>query len=175
MNAKRYDGLNLEQYQSQNSMKNEEEPFANPDLIPGVKEGGWSWDDFKELKKQKERSFNLMCQNIIESMRKHKSSWPFIEPVNRDDVADYFEVIADPIDIKTIEKKLQSNYYVDKETFISDVKRIFVNCRKYNQPGTIYYKAANDLEEYVEPQLESLKESQIGNHEQGSKPSRNKK
>lgn len=29
-----------------------------------------------------------------------------MEPVNRDDVADYFEVINDPIDIKTIEKKL---------------------------------------------------------------------
>jgi histone acetyltransferase len=39
-------------------------------------------------------------------MKRHKASWPFIDPVNRDDVSDYFTIITDPIDIKTIEKKL---------------------------------------------------------------------
>jgi histone acetyltransferase len=49
-------------------------------------------------------------------MRKHKSAWPFLEPVNKDDVPDYYDIITDPIglikfitkflDIKTIEKKL---------------------------------------------------------------------
>lgn len=51
MNAKRYDGINHENYQSKNQMKNEDEPFANPELIPGIKESGWSWDDHKDLKK----------------------------------------------------------------------------------------------------------------------------
>ena len=53
-------------------------------------------------------------------MKKHKSSWPFLEPVNKDDVPDYYDIITDPIgiyiyiyiykniflDIKNIEKKL---------------------------------------------------------------------
>ena len=55
-------------------------------------------------------------------MKKHKSSWPFLEPVNKDDVPDYYDIISDPIgfsiklyiyilymiflDIKNIEKKL---------------------------------------------------------------------
>lgn len=39
-------------------------------------------------------------------MRKHKSAWPFLEPVNKDDVPDYYDVITEPIDIKSIEKKL---------------------------------------------------------------------
>ena len=30
-------------------------------------------------------------------MRKHKSAWPFQDPVNRDDVPDYYDVIANPI------------------------------------------------------------------------------
>lgn len=74
-----------------------------------------------------------MCQNIIKNMREQKQSWPFNEPVNRDDVADYYDVIQNPIDLKTIEKKLQANVYLDKETFIDDVKRMFDNCRQYNQ------------------------------------------
>ena len=42
-------------------------------------------------------------------MRKYKSSWPFLEPVSKEDVPDYYDHIQDPIDIKSIEKKLQSN------------------------------------------------------------------
>ena len=36
--------------------------------------------------------------------------------------------------------------------------RIFKNCRIYNQPETVYIKCANELEEYIRPHLESLKE-----------------
>ena len=53
-------------------------------------------------------------------MKKHKSSWPFLEPVNKYDVPYYYDIITDPIgiyiyiyiykniflDIKNIEKKL---------------------------------------------------------------------
>lgn len=34
-------------------------------------------------------------------MKKHKSSWPFLEPVNKDDVPDYYDIITDPIGIYT--------------------------------------------------------------------------
>lgn len=30
-------------------------------------------------------------------MRKHKSSWPFLEPVNKEDVPDYYDIVTDPI------------------------------------------------------------------------------
>jgi histone acetyltransferase len=36
------------------------------------------------------------------------------------------------------------------------VQRIFINCRTYNQPETIYFKCANDLEDHINPYLNSL-------------------
>lgn len=36
--------------------------------------------------------------------------------------------------------------------------RIFKNCKLYNQPETLYYKCSCDLEEFIKPHLESLKE-----------------
>lgn len=63
------------------------------------------------------------------------------------------------LDIKSIEKRLHSNYYTDKEKFINDVKRIFTNARFYNQPETIYFKCANELESYILPYLHSLKDN----------------
>ena len=38
---------------------------------------------------------------------------------------------------------------------------MFENCRLYNQPETVYYKCANELEEYLKPHLESLKEGTL--------------
>lgn len=40
-------------------------------------------------------------------MKKHKSCWPFLDAVNKEEVPDYYDIIKDPIDIKSIDKKLQ--------------------------------------------------------------------
>ena len=80
-------------------------------------------------------------------MRKHKSSWPFLEPVNKEDVPDYYDIIKDPIgleikyffinnslilDIKAIDRKTQNNEYKDKDSFLSDIKVLLTNARVYN-------------------------------------------
>lgn len=97
-------------------------------------EGGWTWNDHEELRKTKEVSFQLQCQNIIELLKKHQSVWPFREPVSKEDVPDYENIVRDPIDLKTIEIKLTSNEYHNSDTFCSDIVRMFDNCRLYNQP-----------------------------------------
>ncbi len=65
-----------------------------------------------------------------------------------------------PLDIKTIEKRLQANYYLDKEVFVKDIIRMFTNARVYNLPETIYVKASNELEEFITPYLAALKDDQ---------------
>jgi len=126
--------------------------------VPGINISGWFPEEYQELRKSKERSFHLQCSNIVEMMKRHKTAWPFTEPVNKDDVPDYYEIIKDPIELKTISKRLQSNYYNDKETFVKDILKIFVNARLYNLPETIYVKAANELEEFITPYLLALKD-----------------
>ena len=100
----------------------------------------------------------LECQNVLEQMKKHQSSWPFREPVSLDDVPDYHLVVKEPIDIKTIEKKLNNSEYRDREQFCEDILKIFRNCKIYNQPETVYFKCATELEEYITPHLTNLKE-----------------
>ena len=94
----------------------EDEIFRiDPMLIPGVVEGGWSWNDHEELRKTKEVSFQLQCQSVIEMLKKHQSSWPFREPVSKEDVTDYESIVKDPIDLKTIEIKLSCNEYQSRQ------------------------------------------------------------
>jgi len=106
INDTRFDGINVDDLAESNDKKDEDKPPVNPEKIPGIIASGWTINDYYELKKSKERSFNLQCQNIIDTLRRHKLSWPFLEPVNIEDVPDYYEYITEPIDIKAIEKKL---------------------------------------------------------------------
>lgn len=70
---------------------------------------------------------------------------------------------------------MQSNIYNEKEKFINDVKRIFNNARFYNQPETIYYKCANELENFILPYLNSLKDNVNSNSDDESDPNQEKK
>ena len=61
--------------------------------------------------------------------RNHTSSWPFLNPVDRKAVPDYYEHVKFPMDMKTMAERLKANYYVNKRLFIADMKRMFTNCR----------------------------------------------
>ncbi len=42
-------------------------------------------------------------------MRRHKCSWPFVDPVNKDDAPDYYDIILEPIGKKLIVKNRYQN------------------------------------------------------------------
>ncbi|KAK4381875.1 Histone acetyltransferase GCN5 [Sesamum angolense] len=80
---------------------------------------------------------------IEQAMQDHPDAWPFKEPVDARDVPDYYDIIKDPMDLKTMSKRVESElYYVTFEMFVADVRRMFSNARTYNSPETIYYKCA---------------------------------
>lgn len=82
-------------------------------------------------------------------MQDHVDAWAFKEPVNARDVPDYYVVIKDPMDLKTLSKKVETGeYYITFEMFLADVRRMFDNARRYNDPETIYYKCAIRLESH---------------------------
>ncbi|KAG5567517.1 hypothetical protein RHGRI_002906 [Rhododendron griersonianum] len=77
------------------------------------------------------------------AMHDHPDAWPFKEPVDARDAPDYYDIIKDPMDLKTMSKRVESEqYYVTFEMFLADVRRMFANARTYNSPETIYYKCA---------------------------------
>ena len=73
-------------------------------------------------------------------------SWPFQHPVKEDEAPGYSDIIKQPMDLSTMEVKLQKGEYVTKESFESDFMLMTENCRKYNDAATIYVRNANSLE-----------------------------
>jgi histone acetyltransferase len=130
----------------------------DPMSIPAIRASGWS-RDMDELARQPRHGPNYnQLLHLLNDMQNHASSWPFLTPVNKDDVADYYEVIKEPMDLSTMEVKLEADNYATPEDFIRDAKLIFDNCRKYNNDTTPYAKCANKLEKYMWQQIKTIPE-----------------
>merc|ERR1719334_2548779 len=127
------------------------------EAIPGILETGWEppavdKSRYKssrntDEKADQEHLYNVL-KTILTACRNHQSSWPFLNPVDRKAVPDYYEHIKFPMDMKTMSERLKANYYVNKRLFIADMKRMFSNCKAYNAPETEYYNCANVLDRF---------------------------
>ncbi|XP_057781043.1 histone acetyltransferase GCN5 [Salvia miltiorrhiza] len=131
---------------------------AIKDDIPGLREAGWTADQYghSQFNKQvnlstditsHQKQLTAFMRSLIKAMHDHPDAWPFKEPVDARDVPDYYNIIKDPMDLKTMSKRVESEqYYVTFEMFVADVRRMFSNARTYNSPETIYYKCSTRLE-----------------------------
>ncbi|KAI9892122.1 MAG: histone acetyltransferase [Vezdaea aestivalis] len=127
----------------------------DPMSIPAIKESGWS-ADMDELARQPRHGPNYgTLLRVLNDMQNHASAWPFLNPVNRDEVADYYDVIKEPMDLSTMEERHEKDLYPSPEDFIRDARLIFDNCRKYNNETTAYWKSANKLEKFMWAQIKN--------------------
>lgn len=78
--------------------------------------------------------------------------------MNRTEVPDYYEVIKEPMDLGTMEVKLENDAYETMDDFVYDCSLIFNNCRQYNGENTTFYKNANKLEKAVIAKLKDFPE-----------------
>ncbi|KAK7336803.1 hypothetical protein VNO77_17351 [Canavalia gladiata] len=136
------------------------------DDIPGLREAGWTPDQwghsrFRTLSGSTDSATNqkhltVFMRSLLKSMHDHADAWPFKEPVDARDVPDYYDIIKDPMDLKTMTKRVESEqYYVTFEMFVADVRRMFANARTYNSPETIYYKCATRLEAHFQSKVQA--------------------
>jgi len=61
-----------------------------------------------------------------------QESWPFMKPVNKKQVKDYYEKIKQPMDLETISRKISSHKYHSRQEFITDMELIFQNSLAFN-------------------------------------------
>ena len=143
----------LEQFRDLESIK----PI-DPMTIPGLKEAGWT-PEMDELAQRPKRGPHYAAMtNILTELQNHASAWPFLQPVNREEVPDYYEFIKEPMDLSTMEIKLENNRYEKMEDFVYDSRLVFDNCRKYNGENTSYFKYANRLEKFFNGKVKEVPE-----------------
>ena len=165
----------------------EEDPTAtflvDPSEVPGLKESGWT-PEMDELSRRPKRGPHFaVMRHILVELNGHGSAWPFVNPVNGDEVTDYYDVIKNPMDLSTMEAKLENNQYANVDELVADAQlskylrvgvyccvstafstdcllilfflssTVFDNCRSYNPASSPYAKSATKLEKFLKETL----------------------
>mmetsp|Transcript_57920 Transcript_57920/g.141516 ORF Transcript_57920/g.141516 Transcript_57920/m.141516 type:complete len:587 (+) Transcript_57920:60-1820(+) len=124
--------------------------------VPGIAEAGWTIHDMQLATgqgKDADRARSALRSDMLTIVRKvdeQQFAWPFREPVDTDEVKDYLDVIKEPIDLSTIDKRIRKgDYYKSKTMLYTDLTLMVNNCKLYNEEASAYVQCAVKLENYL--------------------------
>lgn len=150
-----YEPLPIDFRPSLEGVSRANESAARAMAIPGIAEAGWSMADLLTSTgvKDADRQKNALKSELLSLVRKteeQQSAWPFREPVNTAEVHDYLDVVKEPIDLTTIEKRIRKgDWYKSKQMLYRDLMLMVNNCKLYNDGNSTYYDCAVSLEKYL--------------------------
>lgn len=106
---------------------------------------------------------HFLSKNVMKMVWKHQFSWPFQQPVDAGklNLPDYHKIIKQPMDLGTIKKRLENNYYWKAQEAIDDFQTMFDNCYIYNKPGEDVVVMAQSLEKLFKGKLAAMPKEEI--------------
>ncbi|KAL9620680.1 MAG: hypothetical protein Q9160_004816 [Pyrenula sp. 1 TL-2023] len=120
-------------------------------------------------KKKKFETQLKFCQHVLSEISKTRF-WAYnqyfmypVDPVALN-IPNYHSVIKKPMDLGTMQKKLNDNQYEKAKDFEEDMRLIFKNCYKFNVEGDTVHGAGQQLERHFD-ELWSGKDDFIEQHE----------
>ncbi|XP_030080009.1 homeotic protein female sterile isoform X8 [Drosophila hydei] len=104
-----------------------------------------------------------LIKTVMKVIWKHHFSWPFQQPVDAKklNLPDYHKIIKQPMDMGTIKKRLENNYYWSAKEAIHDFNTMFTNCYVYNKPGEDVVVMAQTLEKVFLQKIESMPKEEL--------------
>ncbi|XP_034692637.1 uncharacterized protein LOC117919567 [Vitis riparia] len=94
---------------------------------------------------------------ILDTLQRRDTHEIFAEPVDPEEVEDYYEIIKEPMDFGTMRAKLHEGMYKNLEQFEHDVFLISSNAMHFNSSATIYFRQARALQELSKKVFHVLK------------------
>uniref|UniRef100_A0A0N5AP61 Bromo domain-containing protein n=1 Tax=Syphacia muris TaxID=451379 RepID=A0A0N5AP61_9BILA len=91
----------------------------------------------------------LLCDHLLRKLHAKDPEEYFAFPVTQAIAPDYHLTIKEPMDFSTMRMKIENNEYQDLAAFKHDLNLVVNNALEYNHPHTIYYVAAQKLEQIV--------------------------
>ncbi|XP_038551468.1 polybromo 1, like isoform X4 [Micropterus salmoides] len=80
----------------------------------------------------------------------------FMVKPSKKDYPDYYKVILEPMDLKTIEHNIRNERYTTEDALMEDMRVMFRNARHYNEEGSQVYNDADILEKILKDKRKEL-------------------
>ncbi|KPM06423.1 Bromodomain-containing protein 2 [Sarcoptes scabiei] len=106
---------------------------------------------------------NYILKVINRNVWNHRFAWPFTKPVDAIKlcIPDYHIIVKHPMDIGTIKKRLENDYYCSVAECINDLRLVFRNCYLYNKPEEDVVLMGKELEKFVFSKIALMPETEI--------------
>ncbi|OXU28273.1 hypothetical protein TSAR_009487 [Trichomalopsis sarcophagae] len=108
----------------------------------------------KELFKVKEkcmwfelRPLESVLRVLLETLKLRDPNDVFGQPVNIEEVPDYLDIVTHPMDLSTMEAKIDRSEYDSISAFEADFNLMVNNCLAYNRKDTMFYRAGVKMRE----------------------------
>ncbi|XP_053982612.1 bromodomain-containing protein homolog [Hylaeus volcanicus] len=108
----------------------------------------------KELFKVKEkclwfelRPLESILRTLLEAIKAKDVNDVFGQPVNTKEVPDYLEIVTHPMDLSTMQDKIERQEYDTIGAFEADFILMVNNCLAYNRKDTMFYRAGIKMKE----------------------------
>uniref|UniRef100_A0A804NNC0 Transcription factor GTE8 n=1 Tax=Zea mays TaxID=4577 RepID=A0A804NNC0_MAIZE len=92
------------------------------------------------------------CANLLKSLMSHVWASPFLVPVDivKLNIPDYFQIVKQPMDLGTIQKRMKAGMYSTPPEFAADVRLTFSNAMNYNPANNDVHLMAKTLSKNFE-------------------------
>jgi len=123
-------------------------------------------DDYlkgKPQKKDRKRidplvALSTLLENILTKLKNMRESEFFRRPVNTRKVADYNNVIENPMDLRTMRDNLNKRVYQSTDDFMEHIELIASNALMYNGADHIITHNANKMKIFVKEQFKLMED-----------------
>ena len=157
----------------QDEMSNDTHKFGNINGITAFQikkfRQKYKEDDYalNNLEVNLDKEFNDILKDIVDKLLGHPMSEPFSYELNEQTLGDlyeqYMEIIPNPIDLDTIQKKVLNNHYENFISFNNDVFLMFRNCRTFNDKNSKLYMQGIHMEDYYRLLISPIKKNRLIN------------
>lgn len=90
----------------------------------------------KNVKKNRMKALYAAVTEAREAGTNRRLCDLFMVKPSKKDYPDYYNVILEPMDLKTIEHNIRIERYATEEALMDDMKLMFRNARHYNEEGS---------------------------------------
>lgn len=87
--------------------------------IPGLREVGWKPQArAQRTSRPLDESYDpdklaSTLSTVLVAVRQHSAAWPFLKPVDKTEVPDYYDHIKFPMDLKTMQERVKKGYNLE--------------------------------------------------------------
>ncbi|KAM6928404.1 polybromo 1, like [Xenentodon cancila] len=110
----------------------------------------------KNVKKNRMKALYAAVTDARETGTSRRLCDLFMVKPSKKDYPDYYNVILEPMDLKTIEHNIRIERYATEEALMDDMRLMFRNARHYNEEGSQVYNDAEVLEKVLKDKRKEL-------------------